>query len=119
MSQYLDAVRIPLSAKADASGIGVITAPRVAEGQILVCQSIAWKNETGARGTATFRVKSGGVVYPVNDQVSPAANTWYCYPYEVDVLEGEQIEVSQASCTQNDVLDLVITGYIVFRDDLV
>ena len=117
MAKIIDSVRLPYNAKVAATGTGTIRSDRVANGQMLVCQSIAFRNQTGARGTASLRIKQSGVVYDLGDQASPAANQWYYYAYPVYVNEGEQIEVSQASCVADDVLDLVIVGYIEYKRD--
>lgn len=119
MAKIIDSVRLPYVKTVAATGTGKISSDRVKSGQMLVCQSIAFRNQTGARGTASLRIKQSGVLYDLGDQASPAANQWYYYPYEQHVNEGEQIEVSQASCILNDVLDLVIVGYIEFKKDLV
>ena len=117
MTKIIDSVRLPYSKKVSATGTGIISSDRVKNGQMLVCQSIAFRNQTGARGTASLRIKQGSVVYDLGDQASPAANQWYYYPYEQHINEGEIIEVSQASCVANDVLDLVLIGYIEYKKD--
>ncbi len=119
MAKIIDSVRLPYTAKVSATGTGTIRSDRVKNGQMLVCQSLAFRNQTGARGTASLRIKQSGVVYDLGDQASPALGQWYYYAFPVYVNEGEQVEVSQASCTINDVLDLVIVGYIEFKKDLV
>ena len=117
MAKIIDSVRLPYNTKVAATGTGTIRADPGANGQMLVCQSIAFRNQTGARGTASLRIKQSGVVYDLGDQASPAANQWYYYAHEQHVNEGEQVEVSQASCTINDVLDLVIIGYFEYKKD--
>ncbi len=119
MAKIIDSVRLSLRQVVASTGTGIINSDRIKNGQMLVCQSIAFRNQTGARGTASLRIKQSGVVYDLGDQASPAANQWYYYAYPVYVNEGEQVEVSQASCTINDILDLVIVGYIEFKKDLV
>ena len=119
MSKIRDSVRLPYTKTVAGSGTGTIRSDIVKTGQMLVCQSIAFRNQTGARGTASLRIKQSGVVYDLGDQSSPAANQWYYYAYPVYANEGEQVEVSQASCIADDVLDLVIVGYIEFKKDLV
>ncbi len=118
MAKIIDSVRLPYNAAVAATGTGKISSDRVKNGQMLVCQSIAWRNQTGARGTATLQVRQSGVTYPLGDQAAPVAGQWYYYPYEQHVNEGEQVEVSQASCTAADVLDLVIVGYIEYKAEV-
>ncbi len=118
MSKIRDSVRLPYDKKVASTGTGAIQSRRVEPGQMLVCQSLAWKNATGARGTASLRIRQSSVVYELGDQASPAANQWYFYPYEQHVNEGEQVEVSQASCIANDELSLVIIGYIEYKADV-
>ncbi len=107
-------VRNPYQVTLSASGTGTLATDRVKPGERLTCQSIAFRNRTGARGTASLRIRSSAVVYDLGDQASPVANQWYYYPYEQHLGESEQIEVSQASCSASDVLDLVVIGYLEF-----
>ena len=118
MSKIIDSVRIPLTVTVAASGTGLISTPPVRTGQMLCVQSLAFRNRTGARGTATLQVRRMDTAYQLGDQPSPVANTWYYYPYPQYVQEGEVIEVSQASCSTSDVLDLVIVGYIVYKGEV-
>jgi hypothetical protein len=117
MSRKMDAVRIPAVATVPSATTGVIDTPAVKPGVTMVCQSIAFRNRTGARGTVTIQLRSGGAVFPISDQASPSANQFYSYPYPIDVHEGEQIEASQLSCSQSDILDLVVIGYLLDDDE--
>lgn len=116
MSRTIDSVRIPVVANVAANGTGLISTENVKPNQALVVQSVAWKNATGARGTATLRIKSGPVDYPLGDQPSPDADSWYYYPFEQHLKEGEQVEVAQADCIAADVLHLMVIGYIEFLE---
>ena len=118
MAKIIDSVRLPYSTKVSATGTGTITSDRVKNGQMLVCQSIAFRNQGGARGAATLQIRQGNVTYPLEYEDAPAQNEWYTYPYEQHVNEGEEIAVSQASCIADDVLDLVIVGYLEFKKDI-
>ena len=113
-----DSVRIPLTVTVASGGTGLISTDQVAPGQTLVCQSIAFRNRTGVRGTATLQIRRSGQAYPLSDQPAPVANVWYNYPYPQYVNEGEVIEVSQASCSTSDVLDLVIIGYTMYEAEI-
>ena len=93
MSKIIDSIRIPLTATVAASGTGLISTPPVQAGQMLCVQSLAFRNETGARGTATLQIRRMGQPYPIIDQPSPAANIWYNYDTPQYVNEGEVIEV--------------------------
>lgn len=118
MSKIIDSVRLPYNVTVAATGTGTISSDRVQSGQMLVCQSIAFRNQTGARGAITLQIKQSGVTYPLAYEPAPAANEWYTYPYEQHVNEGEQVECSQDSCIASDVLDLVIIGYIEYKKDI-
>lgn len=118
MSKIRDSVRRKFQATIASSTTGIVSSDPVKAGRMLVCQSIAFKNATGARGTATLQIRQGGAVYPINDQASPSANVWYNYPYPVYVNEGEQIEVSQASCSASDILHLVVIGYVELKSEV-
>ena len=113
-----DSIRIPLQVTVASGGTGLISSDKVLPDQTLVCQSIAYRNETGDRGTATLQIRRLGQAYPLGDQSSPIANLWYYYDTPQYVNEGEVVEVSQASCSQSDVLDLVIIGYIVYEAEV-
>ena len=118
MAKIIDSVRLPYNVVVGASGTGTISSDRVKNGQMLVCQSIAFRNQTAARGAITLQLKQGAVTYPLAYEPAPAANEWYTYPYEQHVNEGEQVECSQASCIASDILDLVIIGYIEYKKDI-
>ena len=118
MSRIKDSARITTDYTVLANGTGIINTPPVQPGQVLVIQSLAFRNATGARGTATIRLNHGGVITELGDQESPDANTWYYYPFEQHIIEGEQVEVAQASCVAADVLSLRVIGYIEYFADI-
>ncbi len=103
--------------KVAANGTGIVESDKVLDGERLVSQSIAIRNRTGARGTFEVYLKHNTDKTFLFNQTSPAANQWYYYPYEQHLVEGETIEVEQASCLQNDELDLHIVGYRRFLKD--
>ena len=103
--------RLRYKAKVAADGTGEVASDRVDIDEMLACQSIAFKNENGARGTLEIFLKQGAVETFIADQTSPASNRWYWYPYEQHLKEGEQIIAKQASCIASDILDLHIIGY--------
>ena len=96
------------------NGTGYVRSDRLGLGQVLACQSIGFRNRTGARGTLELYIKQGEARTFIADQTSPLANRWYWYPYTQHIKEGEQLEAQQASCLQNDELDLHIIGYITY-----
>jgi len=102
----------------ESTGTGTISSDRVKTGQMLVCQSIAFRNQTGDRGAAILRIKQSGVNYPLAQENAPEKDEWYTYDTEQYVNEGEQVEVSQASCSASDVLDLVIIGYVEYKKEV-
>jgi hypothetical protein len=118
MSKIIDSVRLPYTVTVAATGTGTISSDRVKSGQMLVCQSIAFRNQTGDRGAAILRIKQSGVNYPLAEEEAPPANEWLNYTQEQYVNEGEQVEVSQASCVASDVLDLVIIGYVEYKKEV-
>lgn len=97
-----------------ADGTGYVRSEILHRNQAIACQSIAIRAQTGARGTFEVYIRQGAALTFIFDQASPAANTWYFYPYTQFIKEGEQIEVQQASCLENDVLDLHIIGYTMY-----
>jgi hypothetical protein len=118
MSKIIDSVRIPLTATVAASGTGLISTDPVRTGQMLCVQSLAFRNETGARGKAILQIRRMGVAYQLAEEHSPEANEWLHYDTPQYVNEGEVIEVSQASCIISDILDMVIVGYIDYKSEV-
>lgn len=118
MSKIIDSVRLPYTVVVASTGTGTISSDRVKSGQMLVCQSIAFRNQTGDRGAAILRIRQSGVNYPLAQENAPVAGEWYHYDTEQYVNEGEQVEVSQAGCTASDVLDLVILGYVEYKKEV-
>lgn len=117
MAKCRDQVRLVAYTKVAASGTGKVTLERVKPGRVLVCENIAWINETGTRGTSSLTIKAGGRSYNLADQATPTLNQWYYYPYLLRLVEGEELEVSQASCIANDIMRLHVVGYIEFLDE--
>lgn len=101
-------------AKVPADGTGYVSSKPLSRGEVLACQSIGFRNRTGARGNLEIYIKQGEARTFLADQTSPAANRWYWYPYVQHIKEGEQIEAQQASCSADDELDLHIVGYITY-----
>ncbi len=118
MSKIIDSVRLPYQATVVSDGAGTVSSDRVKTGQALVCQSIAFRNRTGDRGEAVLQIRQSGVTYPLEKEIAPAANEWYVYSVEQHILDGEQVEVSQADCIAADVLDMVIVGYVEYKKEL-
>jgi hypothetical protein len=118
MSKIIDSVRLPYTVTVAATGTGTISSDRVKSGQMLVCQSIAFRNQTGDRGAATLQIRQSGVTYPLSMEQAPTRNEWITYEVEQYVNEGEQVEVQQASCSASDVLDLVIIGYVEYKKEV-
>ncbi len=107
-------IRLPYKAKVAADGTGYVRSEILHRNRVIACQSIAFRNQTGARGTVEVYIKQGAALTFIFDQGSPAANTWYWYPYTQFIKEGEQIEAQQASAKEDDVLDLHIIGYTMY-----
>lgn len=115
MEQERYPIRRPYKAKVGADGTGSVRSQVLEAGQVLDCESIAFRNRTGARGTLEIYIKQGASLVFICDQTAPAADTWYWYPYTQTILEGEQIEAQQASCIAGDILDLHIIGHITYE----
>ena len=104
--------RLKYKATVATDGTGTVESDLVKPGQILACQSLAFRNKTGARGNLELYIKGPAGRTFIADQTSPATNRWYWYPYTQHIREGERIEAQQASCSTDDELDLHIIGYI-------
>lgn len=108
-------IRLPHQATVGEDGTGYVRSELLSVGQVLDCQSIAFRNRTDTRGNVEIYVKQGVSLTFICDQTAPAADRWYWYPYPQTIKEGEQIEAQQASCIAGDVLDLHIIGHITFE----
>ena len=108
-------IRLRGYTKVVADGTGKVANNRLEPGQLVACQSIAFRNQTGARGAVVLQIRHDDRVEEFAEEPAPAANEWYYYPYAQFIKEGEQIEAAQASCLANDILNLRVIGYIIFE----
>ncbi|MBA7638662.1 hypothetical protein ES703_46318 [subsurface metagenome] len=108
-------VRLPHQATVGEDGTGYVRSDVLSFGQVLDCQSIAFRNRTDTRGDVELYIKQGASLTFICDQTAPAAGRWYWYPYTQTIKEGEQIEAQQALCIAGDILDLHIIGHITFE----
>jgi len=107
-------IRLPSQAIVPENGTGYVRSEILHRNRVVACQSIAFRNRSGARGTVEVYIKQGAARTFMFDQGTPAANTWYWYPYTQFIKEGEQIEAEQLTCLADDVLDLHIIGYTMY-----
>ena len=107
-------VRLRYREDVPADGTGYVRSEILHRNRVIACQSIAVRNRTGARGTFEVFIRQGDALTFIFDQPTPALNTWYWYPYTQFIKTGEQIEVQQATCLEDDILDLHIIGYTMF-----
>ncbi|MBA7575417.1 hypothetical protein ES708_17246 [subsurface metagenome] len=110
-------IRLPSQATVGADGTGYVRSERLKVNRVLDCQSLAFRNRTGARGNVEVYIKQGASLAFICDQTTPGANTWYWYTYPQTIKEGEQFEAQQASCIAGDILDLHIIGHITFEKE--
>lgn len=103
--------------KVAADGTGYVRSERIERNQTIACQSIAFRNRTGTRGTVTLSVEHAGTTFPFADQSAPTVNRWWFYPYTQYIGTGERVEASQASCKADDELDLVVIGYMMYAEE--
>uniref|UniRef100_A0A6M3XZY3 Uncharacterized protein n=1 Tax=viral metagenome TaxID=1070528 RepID=A0A6M3XZY3_9ZZZZ len=106
--------RLRAYTKVAANGTGIVRSDLIQRGQVLACQSIGFRNRTGARGNLELYIEETGTLTFIADQTTPLANRWYWYPYAQHIKEGERIEAQQASCLADDELDLHVIGYVTF-----
>jgi len=109
--------RLRAYAKVAAGGTGYVRTDTLKLGEVLACQSIAFRNRTKEAGTIEAYIKEGEARTFIFDQISPSKNVWYWYPYTQFIKAGEQIEVQQAECGADDELDLHVIGYIMFNPE--
>ncbi|GAI81665.1 unnamed protein product, partial [marine sediment metagenome] len=107
-------IRLRYKATVPEDGTGYVRSEILHRNRVITCQSIAIRNRTGARGTFEAFIKQQAALTFLFDQGTPGANTWYWYPYTQFIKEGEQIEVQQLTCKEDDVLELHIIGYAMY-----
>lgn len=95
----------------------VVRSERLKRGQIIACQSIAFRNRTSLAGNVEIWLEHRDVYTFICDQTTPAAGRWYWYPYTQHLKEGECITAIQAASLQGDALDLHIIGYELFTGE--
>jgi hypothetical protein len=105
-------LRIEKHIKASGSTYDYVETDRVPQGQIWVLETIAYENETGARGTFRRYIERSGTVIFVSELQGPGAAELIYTDNKMHLAEGEKLVIRQASCTANDVLSLYITGYV-------
>jgi len=107
-------IRLRYKATVAEDGTGYVRSEILRRNQVIACQSIAFRNQTGARGTVEAYIKQQAAQTFIFDQGTPAANRWYWYPYTQFIKEGEQLELQQLTCLADDILDLQIIGYAMY-----
>lgn len=114
----MGAKKIPIRRRAytkvAAAGTGSVSSRRVDQSEMECYQSLSFRNRTGARGDVEVYLKQGDLEVFLWDEPAPAANEWYWYPYPQTLKAGEQIIAKQASCLENDELDLHAIGYMIY-----
>ncbi|MBA7651234.1 hypothetical protein ES703_59051 [subsurface metagenome] len=107
-------IRLQYQAIVPAAGTGYVESEILHRNRVIACQSIAFRNRTTKAETIEAYIKQGASRTFIFDQVAPEKNIWYWYPYTQFIKEGEQIEVQQAECDKDDILDLHIIGYAMY-----
>ncbi|MBA7602858.1 hypothetical protein ES703_09954 [subsurface metagenome] len=107
-------IRLRYKATVAENGTGYVRSEILHRNRVIACQAIAFRNQTGARGTVEAYIKQQAARTFIFDQLQPGANTWYWYPYTQFIKDGEQIELQQLTCLEGDVLDLHIIGYAMY-----
>lgn len=110
--------KIPLRIRERIAAIGgsydyVKTDP-VPDGEIWIITSLAYENETGARGTFRRYIEGHGYNHYIAEKQSPAAAELIFTNDVLHLLPGERLTIRQASCTASDILSLYAMGYKIF-----
>lgn len=89
----------------------------VAQGEIQVIETIAYENETGARGTFRRYIERGSEKLYVAELQGPGLAELIFSDKTLTLLPGECLVVRQATCSSGDILRLYVTGYKVFTEE--
>lgn len=109
------ALRLRYKALASDGTLDYVKSDKVKAGERWLIRSHSFENETGARGTIRGYIEGHGYNHWLWEQESPAAATLYWSEEDMILTEGERLCVRQASCTANDILQLLINGYIEYE----
>lgn len=87
---------------------------QVADGEVEIIETVAYENETGARGTFRRYIERGSEAIYVVEHRCPGAGELIFSDHTLTLLPGERLVVRQASCSTSDILQLYVTGYKIF-----
>lgn len=87
---------------------------QVPDGEIQVLETVAYENETGARGTFRRYIERGSEAIYVAELQGPGLAELIFSDKTLTLLPGERLVVRQASCSAADKLQLYVTGYKIY-----
>jgi len=87
---------------------------QVADGEIEIIETVAYENETTARGTFRRYIEKGDTRYYVAELQGPGAAELIFSDKTLTLLPGERLVVRQAVGASSDILRLYVTGYKIF-----
>lgn len=87
---------------------------QVPNGEVWVIETVAYENETGARGKFRRYIERGSEKLYIAELQGPGTDELIFSDKPMTLLPDERLVVQQASCTTADVLKLYITGYRIF-----
>lgn len=109
--------RETITAVSAAAAYDYLKTKQVADGELEIIETVAYENETGARGTFRRYIERGAENLYVVEHKSPGAAELIFNDKTLTLLPGERLVVRQASCSASDVLKLYVTGYKIFTEE--
>lgn len=104
-------LRIRESAIAAGGTYDYVKSEIVPPGELWCLQTIAYENETGARGTFRRYIEGHGYNHYIAELQGPGSAELITWEGEVWLTPGERLTVRQTTVTAADVLSLYATGY--------
>lgn len=108
----MDALRLRYRAVAKGGTYDYVRSNRVPPGQIWHIRNHSFENMTETRGAARAYVDGHGYAHWLWEEKVVTSDTLYWSEEELVLTEGERLAVVQATCTDGDILQLLINGEI-------
>jgi len=108
---YTDTLRIRKVEANAVAGTNVLESSAVPAGEIWVVSLVRGWDAISAVGTSNIGVVTGGVNYPLDDQVAPAAGADARFTGSLVLKEGDKLRFTVWGATAGDVLYLIGLGY--------
>ncbi len=90
----------------------------VQSGEIQTIETVAYENQTGARGTFRRYIERDNEALYVAEMQGPGLGELIFSDKTLTLLPRERLVVRQATCSSGDVLKLYVTGYKIYTEEM-